>query len=99
MDESPNTTPPTQGENVTALTSAPDIFGSVRGKPVLGTAGYTKRYVGRVVVELWEPVTGAPQDSRFMALTADAVDGNHKGLAERVGDALTAQIASIRFWR
>jgi hypothetical protein len=96
MEDSPKG-PPTQGQNVTKLSSAPDIFSGARGKPVLGAAGETKRYVGRVVVELWEPIVGEPEDYRFMAFTAEAVDGNHKDLAERVGSALMSQVSRTNF--
>lgn len=86
-----------RGVGTTTLTSGFDLFGDVRGKPVLSNAGHTKRYVGRVVIELWEPVAGDPEDDRFLAFSADAVDGNHEALAKRVARGFQARVLTQRF--
>ncbi len=67
--------------------STVDPLASYQGNPILGQHGSGQRYVGRVVVELWE--TGQPEDdSQRIIFTADAADGNHGALLRRVAPAL-----------
>jgi hypothetical protein len=67
-----------------------DHLANYQGKPILGQRA-NKRYVGRVVVELWE--TGQPvDDSQQIVFTADATDGNHGALLRRIASALLKRV-------
>ncbi len=65
---------------------APDPLADFRHRPIIGEA-QGKTYVGRVIVELWED-SSAPDDARGIAMSADAVNGDHAALARRVAAAL-----------
>lgn len=58
-----------------------------RKTPIISRAGSNVTYVGRVVIELWSD-GGVSDDSEMLAMTADAVDGNHAELLSRVAHAL-----------
>jgi hypothetical protein len=63
------------------------------GKPVLAAQPGAK-YVGRVVVEVWD--TGRSSDqSHGLAFSSEAVDGNHGALLKRVAAGLSARVAKL----
>jgi hypothetical protein len=68
-----------------------DPLAAYRKKPVISGAGSDTTYVGRVVIELWSD-GGMSDDAQMIAITADAVDGKHANLLERVTDALTRRM-------
>jgi hypothetical protein len=71
--------------------STGDPLASYEGKPILGQHGSSQRYVGRVVVELWETEQSV-DDSQRIVFTADAADGNHSALLRRVAPALLKRV-------
>lgn len=68
-----------------------DPLAAYRKKPVISGAGPNATYIGRVVIELWAD-TSVSDDADTIAITADAVDGKHANLLERVTLALTQRM-------
>ncbi|HEY7343231.1 MAG TPA: hypothetical protein VH591_20330 [Ktedonobacterales bacterium] len=68
-----------------------DPLAAYRKKPIISGAGSNATYMGRVVVELWSD-GGVSDDAEMIAITADAVDGKHANLLERVTSALTRRM-------
>jgi hypothetical protein len=68
-----------------------DPLAAYRKQPVISGAGSNATYVGRVVIELWSD-GGVSDDAKMIAITADAVDGKHANLLERVALALTRRM-------
>lgn len=68
-----------------------DPLAAYRKKPVISGAGSNATYVGRIVIELWSD-GGVSDDAKMIAITADAVDGKHANLLERVSRALTRRM-------
>jgi hypothetical protein len=73
------------------ILSVDDPLAPYRKTPVISGAGPNATYLGRVVVELWSD-GGVSDDAQMIAITADAVDGKHANLLERVTRALTLQM-------
>lgn len=61
------------------------------GRPLIGTPGAETRYVGRVVVELWQGQSRERGASEDVAFTIDPAEGG--GSAERA--ALFQRIAAV----
>ncbi len=87
------------------VSSAPDPLAAFRGKPVISGGGANRKYIGRVIVELWELVPQSGQTSPVViddvdgiAIRADATpsataSGDHAALLDRVAAALPQRIA------
>lgn len=73
------------------ITSVDDPLAAYRKRPVISGAGPNATYVGRVVIELWSD-GGTSDDAQMIAITADAMDGKHANLLERVAQALTRRM-------
>lgn len=67
---------------------ADDPLQPYRKQPIISGAGSNATYVGRVVIELWSD-GGVSDDSEMIAVTADAVDGKHAQLLDRIAPALS----------
>jgi hypothetical protein len=65
-----------------------------RGRPVI-SAGSAGRYIGRVVIELWESES-EPNDVNGLAFTTDTVQGDQQTLLQRVAAALPARLARMQ---
>lgn len=70
---------------------ADDPLQAYRKKPIISHAGANATYVGRVVIELWSD-SGVSDDAKMIAITADAVDGKHAKLLERIAPALSRRM-------
>ncbi|QBD76418.1 hypothetical protein EPA93_10515 [Ktedonosporobacter rubrisoli] len=79
-----------QGEQ--RQTQAVDVLSSVRNQPILGQQGANATYVGRVIVELWE--TSAKDDSKGIAISVSAMNGDNATLLERVANGLLKRVQS-----
>lgn len=67
---------------------------SFAGKPILASQGSGSKYIGRVVVEVWD--TGTSIDPSYgLSFSSDAVDGNQKALLRRVAAGLSARVAKL----
>jgi hypothetical protein len=77
---------------------APDPLADYRHRPIISGGGGDLTYVGRVIVELWESSSGL-DDSRTMAMSAEARDGDHAALARRVAAALPRAVQRNRLFR
>lgn len=71
--------------------SASDPLANYQGVPILGQQRDSAYYVGRVIVELWEPESGL-DDSYSFACSIEAVNGDNKSLLRRVAAALPARV-------
>ena len=71
--------------------NAPDPLGNYQGVPILGRQREMAQYVGRVIVELWEPSSGL-DDSYSFAFRIDATNGDEKTLLKRVAAALPERV-------
>ncbi|HLW01833.1 MAG TPA: hypothetical protein VKT82_24480 [Ktedonobacterales bacterium] len=70
-----------------------DPLAAYQGKPVISRGGANQHYLGRVVVELWDD--GSPRDDAHkLALSSDAVDGQHAKLCQRIAAAFPARVQS-----
>lgn len=79
------------GKWVAQILPADDPLLPYRKKPIMSDAGPNATYVGRVVLELWSD-GGVSDDAKMLAITADAVDGKHTQLLERVAQALSRKM-------
>lgn len=69
-----------------------DPLQAYRKKPVISRVGSSNAtYLGRVVIELWSD-GDVSDDAKMMAITADAVDGKHAKLLERITHALSRKL-------
>ncbi len=66
-----------------------------RGKPVYSGAGKDSRYLGRVILELWE-VQGPNGPAVTTSLGTDPVDGDGRGLSEKALKAFAKLLEEIR---
>ncbi len=71
--------------------SVSDPLQAYRKKPIISAGGPNVTYVGRVVIELWSDGSTS-DDSKMIAMTADAVDGKHAKLLARIGTALSRRL-------
>lgn len=71
--------------------STSDPLANSQGGPILGQQREMVYYVGRVIVELWEPRSGS-DDSYSIACSIDAANGDKKTLLKRVAAALPARV-------
>lgn len=71
--------------------SASDPLANSLGVPILGQQREIAHYVGRVIVELWEPESGL-DDSYSIACSIDAANGDKKTLLKRVAEALPTRV-------
>lgn len=88
-----------------SVSSTADPLASYVGRPIISEGGANRKYIGRVIVELWEPVpqSGANNsivinDVNSMAISADAApsataNGDHATLLDRVAAALPQRVA------
>lgn len=63
-----------------------------RGRPVI-SAG---KYIGRVVIELWESESGPVNDVNGLAFTSDTVQGDQHTLLQRVADAFPTSLDRLK---
>jgi hypothetical protein len=75
------------GKWVAQILPADDPLLPYRKKPIMSDAGPNATYVGRVILELWSD-DGVTDDAKMLAISADAVDGKHTKLLERIAQAL-----------
>lgn len=68
-----------------------DPLSGYRGEPILGKQGPNARYLGRVIVELWE-INSTKNDSYNIAISAGAVDEDNSTLIERIAAALSSRV-------
>jgi len=64
----------------------PDPLAGRHGQPILSPGSPGATYAGRVVLELWEQAHA--DDAHQLTFTADAANGDHAALLERVASAL-----------
>lgn len=67
--------------------STSDPFKDFEKKPMFGQGPENKRYLGRVVIEMWDDGSSV-DDANKIIFTADAVDGDHSSFLKRVASAL-----------
>lgn len=72
-----------------------DPLSGYQGKPILGQQGPNARYLGRVIVELWE-IKDAKNDSYNIAISSGAVDRDNATLIERIAVALSARVQAAK---
>jgi hypothetical protein len=71
--------------------SVADPLAQYAHKPMLAAAGKGAKYLGRVIIEVWE--TGnATDDSQRLTFSSEAVDGNHEALLTRVAAGLPKRV-------
>lgn len=83
-----------QGE--LSSTNRSDPLQEVYGKPMVGMEMPGNRYLGRVVVELYESTDAFQSDDMNIVYSVDPAHGANieaKALVKRVADALHARIA------
>ncbi len=71
----------------------PDPLIGFHGQSAISSGGSDKSYVGRVMVELW--AAPGKSDAQLLTYSADAVNGDHMTLLERVIAALPVRIAKV----
>lgn len=85
------------------VSSTKDPLVSYIGKPVISDAGPNQKYIGRVIVELWElvpqngqttPVVVNDVDGIAVSTDATASGGHHAELLDRVVAALPQRVAN-----
>ena len=78
------------------ITHRVDPLEGYHGKPIISGGGSHDRYIGRVILELWERPRGADpgvNDVNYFSMTSDATDGDAAGLLRRLADALPVRVA------
>jgi hypothetical protein len=70
---------------------ADDPLQAYRKKPIISHAGSDATYVGRIIIELWSD-DNMTDDAEMIAITADAVDGKHAKLLDRITHALSRKM-------
>jgi hypothetical protein len=63
-----------------------DPLQNYQKRPIISEAVPNTTYVGRVIIELWED--GSSPDDKMIAMTAEAVNGRHPQLLDRIAAAL-----------
>lgn len=75
-----------------SASSQPDPLSAYLDQPMIAHPGPNSRYVGRVIVELYE--NGSEKsDASKIAYTVDAIEGNYDTLALRIAKALVARLS------
>jgi hypothetical protein len=72
----------------TVQNDAPDPLADFLEMPIISAGGPGMNYIGRVIVELWDTGESPTDDSRSIAVSADARLDNEQTLVERVAAAL-----------
>jgi hypothetical protein len=73
------------------VTQVDDPLAGYRKQPIISRGGPNASYVGCVIIEFWEDAT-AHDDGDRLAISADAVDGNHAQLLDRIAAALPLRL-------
>jgi hypothetical protein len=71
--------------------TVPDPLKGYQRVPIISGGGPNSKYLGRVIIELWQE-DGASDDSKMIAISADAVDGKHAQLLPRIAAALAQRM-------
>lgn len=74
------------------VVTAADPLAGYHDQPVISDGGPQARYIGRVIIELWEPLS-QPNDVGGLAYTSEAVDGNNVALLQRIARALPLRLS------
>ena len=82
-------------QQTTADAAISDPLANHRNVPILAEVGPDSRYVGRVIVELFDDDSSKP-DSNKIAFSVGAVDGNKAVLIQRVADALVKRVQQTK---
>ncbi len=72
-----------------------DPLSGYQGRPILGQQGPNARYLGRVIVELWE-TQNTMNDSYNIAISSGAVDEDNATLIERIAGALVTRVQAAK---
>ncbi|QBD82612.1 hypothetical protein EPA93_44270 [Ktedonosporobacter rubrisoli] len=85
---------PTKGK--LESTNQPNPLASVHGKPMIGMEMPGLRYLGRVIIELYETTDKVEPDDRNLVTSVDTaqdVNISSKTLLQRVASAISTQVA------
>lgn len=75
---------------------SPDPLQNYYGKPLIGEAGPSMKYVGRLIIELYEQPYSS--DANSLVLAFDPAPGESQGdLVKRIAAALPERLKSIPF--
>jgi hypothetical protein len=77
------------------VSTAPDPLKDFRKKPIISGGGPKAKYLGRVIVELWDTGEGR-DDSYNIAYSSAPVDGKYTELVKRVATALVERVRRDR---
>jgi hypothetical protein len=72
-----------------------DPLSGYQGRPILGQQGPNAKYLGRVIVELWE-TNSTTNDSNNIAVSAGAVDEDNATFIERIAAALSERVQAAK---
>lgn len=75
----------------TSSAAISDPLANHHAVPIMAQTGPDSQFVGRVIIELFDDGSAKP-DSNKIAFTADAVDGDHAALIQRVAEALVERV-------
>ena len=76
--------------------SQPDPLASMYGKPMIGMETPGLRYLGRVIIELYESTDRSEPDDRNLVCSIDKAEGvniNTKAFIQRIANAFSARVA------
>jgi hypothetical protein len=76
------------------LPSVPDVLQNYRGKPLVTVASPSVKYIGRLIIELYEHPSGS--DANNLAMTFDLAPGESQSdLVGRIAAALPERLKTI----